>query len=163
MFNSKGDFRVADILLFLFFMILVGFFVKLGSGILFQKGIETNSIEANIIIDKLSLVVSFHKSTEELFSDSFNVFSEGDFDKDIIENGNYFFGIEIVDSLEFSPLTYGNNDFYVECGLLESFADNSFKDRTVCESGDKELPSCCIKEVQIDSQTVRLMSAVRSS
>ena len=161
MFNIRGDLRVSDILLFLFFMILVGFMVKIGSGVLFNKGIETNTIEAQIILEKVESVLLSNENIEQLYSDSFSIYSEGDFDQEIIENGQYFFGIEVVNSDDFIPLTYGTKDFKVECGLLKSIDKYSFSDGTICETGGENLPSCCIKEVLINSQTVRLLSAVR--
>lgn len=135
MLGKQGYIKIADTGMFIFFFILTLFFLFVGFSVFYDDSTDVRKEEAVILHDKLvEAILEGGKIREEVLED-FNIFDEAGISKEVIGNGEFYFGVEIFESEKIvKKFVEGNRDFEVTCELK-----------------GRKFPLCYEREILIDN------------
>jgi hypothetical protein len=132
--NKKGYDNPADLAMFLFTLLFIGIPIILAMYVFYSSQADVRGEESRILAEALfDGVVEHGRIRETIFSPSFDIFENARIDKRIIENGDFYFRVEITGDNEHTEFSSGNPDFKV-----------------FCELSGKNFPACVHKTVLID-------------
>lgn len=144
--NKKGYYRFADIGMFFLSFAIVAVGIAIGIYLFYSNTVDIRNQEAKILLEKLSGVIisnSLNQLNSKVLEDNFNILKEAGLNDKIINNGDFYFKIEIFDNSDIiKKIEQGNRGFEVECGL-----------------NGKKFPKCAEKELLIDNYRVKILAA----
>ena len=117
--NKKAYYNISDIVMMFIAFAIIGIFIEAGIYIFYSHTIDVRSNEADILSDKLiKAIIKNGNLKEEVLSD-YKIYQEAGLDPKILNNGEYYFKIEIFENELIKKIEEGNLGFEVEC-FLES-------------------------------------------
>lgn len=143
--NKRGYYRFADIGMFFLSFAIVAVGIAIGIYLFYSNTIDIRDQEAKIISDRLAITITKNgKLNEDILKDDFNILKETRLNDKIINNGDFYFKIEIFDYSNnlVKKINGGNRGFEVECFLK-----------------GKKFPKCAEKEFLIDNYRVKILAA----
>ena len=135
MLDKRAYIRMADTGMFGLFFLLTLVFLFIGFSLFYDSSTDVRGEEAIILHDKLvDAVLDKGRIREEVFMKSFNIFEEARVNKEVINNGEFYFSVEIFENDEsIKKFVEGNRDFEVTCELKS-----------------KKFPLCYKRELLVD-------------
>ncbi|MEK6872989.1 MAG: hypothetical protein AABW90_03175 [Nanoarchaeota archaeon] len=142
--NKKGYYRFADIGMFFLSFAIVTVGIAIGIYLFYSNTVDIRDHEAKIISDRLVIAITKNgKLNEDILKNDFNILKEARLNDKIINNGDFYFKIEIFDNSNIiKKIEQGNRGFVVECGLK-----------------GKKFPKCVEKDFLIDNYRVKILAA----
>lgn len=117
--NKKAYYSFDDVGMFFlsFLIIIVG--IIIGLNVFYSQNYDIREEEAKVIAFKLVKgILNENKIKEDILSDNFDIFKESKIDKNIINNGEYFFRLEIYEQDNLiKTFVEGNRDLEIFCEL----------------------------------------------
>jgi len=119
MLDKRAYIRMADTGMFGLFFILTLVFLFIGFSVFYDDSTDVRQEEAVILHDKLvSAIMEGGQIKGNVFKKGFNIFQEAGINKRVIDNGEFYFGVEIFENDEVvEKFVGGNRDFEVTCEL----------------------------------------------
>lgn len=142
--NKRGYYRFADIGMFFLSFAIVSVGIAIGIYLFYSNTIDIRDQEAKIISDRLVITITKNgKLNDDILKDDFNILKEAKLNDKIINNGDFYFKIEIFDNSNIiKKIERGNGGFEVECFLK-----------------GKKFPKCAEKELLLDNYRVKILAA----
>ena len=120
--NKRGYYRFADVGMFFLCFVIIAVGIMIGIYLFYSNTIDVRGQEAKIIYEKLlDALIENNKLNQKVLDSEFNILQEASIDKEIINNGYFYFKIEVFEK-DFEKeivkkIQEGNRDFEVECFL----------------------------------------------
>ena len=146
--HKKGYYRFADIGMFIISFAVIGVVIGMGIFIFYSHQIDIRGQEAEVLSNKIVRAV-IDNGLNDL--ESFDIFREAGIDINIINNGDFYFKVEIIEiasstseEVETAKIVFeeGNRDFEVECGLRSD-----------------KFPVCDSEELIVNNYKVKILTA----
>tara|TARA_Y100000034_G_C6833671_1_gene376546 strand:- start:147 stop:683 length:537 start_codon:yes stop_codon:yes gene_type:complete len=123
--DKRGGEKLFSIWWF-FVLAIVGGAITIGVLMYYSADIDLREIEADILNKKIiGCVVDQGFLIEEIYKDNFDIYKKCKLNKDVIEEGNFYFKIQIFDesgkiiSIVNQPISRGNPSFKKDCEVAE--------------------------------------------
>ncbi len=141
--NKKGYYRFADIGMFFLSFLIIAIGVSIGIYLFYSETVDIREREAVILSEKITkVIIKEEHLNQKVLENDFNIFNEAEINIKIINNGDFYFKIEIFSlDNQILKIEEGNRDFEVECNL----------------SGEK-FPKCAEKEFNYDYK-IKILTA----
>ena len=144
--NKKGYYRFADIGMFFLSFAIVAVGITIGIYLFYSNTVDIRDKEAKILLEKLSVVIidnNLNQLNIKVLDNNFDIIREARLNDKIINNGDFYFKIEIFDNSNIiKKIEHGDRGFEVECFLK-----------------GKKFPKCAEKEILIDNYKVKILAA----
>ena len=117
--NKKGYYRWSDIGMYIISFAVIAVGIGIGIFAFYSQTIDIRQQEADIIYDKLiNSIVKDNRLNSIVLDENFNIYKESNLNKQIINDGNFYFKIEFFKGEELvKVIEDGNRDFNVNCFL----------------------------------------------
>jgi len=141
--NKKAYYSYDDVGMFFlsFLVIIVG--IIIGLLVFYSQNYDVRQEEAKIIANKLVRGIIDNEINDKVLSKDFNLFIAADLDQKIINNGEYFFRLEI----------------YEQDKLIKTFVEGNRDLEIFCELKTKKSPGCFTSEYKYGNKKLKVFTA----
>jgi|ETNmetMinimDraft_2_1059921.scaffolds.fasta_scaffold55769_2 hypothetical protein len=133
--NNKGYYKLSGYILMFIAMGFIAIFISGGIYLFYAQTVDVREQEAKIISDKLVDVFDDNGVLREGIvcgdglCEGFNIYNEARLNKVVINNGDFYFGVEIFnDGVLMGSIIEGNRGFRVECFLKKGKLPKCYPD-----------------------------------
>jgi hypothetical protein len=118
MWNKLGYYRVDDIAAFFFAFAIIAIGVSAAVYGFYGQDIDIRGEEARVLNYKIYNILRHRDVVNlEVFEENFDLLDAANIDKNIFNNGDYYYRIKLLGGSEDKVIFDGNPDYGIECDL----------------------------------------------
>lgn len=134
---NKKALRVSDSIMIFVFFLIIGIPITIAMFVFYSNQADVRYEESKILAEKLiNGVIINNDLNNDIFNENFDILKESRIDRNIINNGEFFFKIEVIEigKDEGKIFQGGNRDFEVYCDLESEKFPKCFKEGIIVDN-----------------------------
>ena len=143
--NNKAYYAISDVAMFFLSFLVIGVCIAIGTYIFYNNQVDIRVQEAEILSVKLTKAIVDNTHLENgIFNEDFNLLKKARVNKAIMDRGEFYFKLEILDLNE---------------QVLKTFQDGNRDFEVLCELESDKFPKCYKDEFFLDDYKIKILTA----